>query len=333
MRILPALAAFALLAAPAFADHHAKTVKVKTVPAPERLPAHEPDTYRFGYPYNAMRGTTPGQCEQMCNRDDSCAAWSLTPATFEVGPRCELKRSVGSASFRPGAVSGISRTYQPDPVRTGPMRYKPKPPPEIAQPAPRRVEPKPARSMNELLGGPTRVTSSLDRPSPRTVVRPAPTPLAPKVYRGPGEGAVPNYVKQPAPVTAPAAAPAPRPAPVIAPAPAPMPSQPSSVLKRPAQAVPAQTPPGPPPPARVVPQFQMVPDAPAAAAPAPVATAPLTSPGGVQIDPPAPLPNRRKPWTERMSGTPDYSVGDGGYVPGDEEATAGFVEGAPEGEE
>ncbi|MEL7231617.1 MAG: hypothetical protein AAGJ85_03825 [Pseudomonadota bacterium] len=71
---------------------------------------------------------------------------------------------------------------------------------------------------------------------------------------------------------------------------------------------------------------------PAAAQPAPVATAPATPSGGVQIDPPPPpiQPHNRTPWHKRTGAEPDYSVSDLDIIPGDEEATAGFVGGVPE---
>lgn len=321
MRILSALAAIAIIASPAFADH-AKVTKRATVPVDTRLPAHEPDTYRFGYPYNILRGTSPGQCEQMCNRDQSCAAWSFVPATFQVGPRCELKRSVGSQINRPGAVSGIAIKFHPVPQRSvqAPaaqtsvrQTYRPAP-----QAAPRPVQttrimsaPQPAPAqpyqMKELMGGPTTVRSGQDTPG-RITRAPAP---------------------QPAPVAAPTVYAGPRP----------LTQMPNAVTRRPAAPQPAQPATRPaPPPARPVPQFQMVPEDEMAPAPAPVqATAPVatapTSTGGVAISPAAPIQNRRKPWTERSNGDPDYSVGDSGFIPGDEEATAGFVDGLPEANE
>lgn len=328
MRILSILAAIALFASPAVADSHAKVTKVATVPSAERLPGHEPDTYRFGYPYAAMRGTSPGQCEMMCNRDDSCSAWSYVPATFQMGPRCELKQSVGSQSYRPGAVSGIANKYHPVPRTTiQPKAVHPAsrpvqqpvqrpaissaPPIRTTRAAPQPMPTRPAEPypMRELLGGPTSVTSG---------------------------AAVTGRVTRPA-----APAPQPSPAPTVYPqtaAPRQLTQAPNAVMRRPApapQSAPQPVRQAPPPPARPVPQFQMVPPeeaAPAQVQTAPVATAPMSS-GGVSITPAAPIQNRRKPWTERSNGDPDYSVGDSGFIPGDEEATAGFVDGLPEADE
>ncbi|MDG1824666.1 MAG: PAN domain-containing protein [Henriciella sp.] len=336
MRILSALAAIAMIASPAFAEHHSKVTKVNTVPADTRLAGHEPDTYRFGYPYNSMRGTTPGQCEQMCNRDQSCASWSYVPATFQIGPRCELKRSVGSQSYRPGAVSGIAKQYQPRPQsapRTAVTQaaptvtrretYRPAP-----QSAPRPVRSQSVRStapkpMAGLLGGPTVITTG--QGANGRVIRPsgAMPANAPKIY------------PSPAPAPAPVAMPAPRPT---------MTTIPNAVTRRPAPVAKPQPAPVQPTPRAPVPQFEMVPEQAAAPAPrpapqpAPVASAPVeaTAPmssGGVSIEPAAPIPNRRKPWTERSNGDPDYSVGDSGFIPGDEEATAGLIDGLPEADE
>lgn len=321
MRLVSALLAATLLTAPALAAPTAE----------EKSPAYEVNTYRFGYPYRSERGTTAEACEQMCNRDGSCAVWSLTPATFKVGPRCELKRAVGSATARPGAISGVANRFQPDPIRTGPMQYTGQAVPDSRQPPPRpagQVPPSPLPpgwtpvepEQSDLMGGPEQSVSVVKRPRPATTL----------AVRGPAQGTVPSDVKQPAPVTF--ATPtrlAPKPVASAG-------SQPretySAVLKRPStRSVPAaQTPPGPPPPVTAVPQFEIVP---ADRGPAPdvetVATAPLTSPGGVQIEPAAPI-RKRVPWTERDTTSPDYSVGEAGYIPGDEDASAGFVDAGPD---
>jgi hypothetical protein len=38
----------------------------------------------------------------------------------------------------------------------------------------------------------------------------------------------------------------------------------------------------------------------------------------------------RRPWTERSNGDPEYAVQDMDFIPGDEQATAGFVTGIPD---
>lgn len=130
MRILLSSLAAALIAAPAMA----------TKPTPEVLyggPSEtaaetsatqkvfvEDNTYRFAQPYRSERGTTAEACAYVCSSDRNCAAWSLTPATFQLGPRCELKQTPGTASHRPGAVSGMSTTWQMSPERDSVMRYQ-----------------------------------------------------------------------------------------------------------------------------------------------------------------------------------------------------------------
>lgn len=373
VRFAGTFAALALFASPALGDDYTVTKK-RVVPADNRLPGHEPDTYRFGLPYNTMRGSTPGQCEVLCNRDDSCAAWSLVPATFQTGPRCELKRSIGSAEYRPGAVSGIAVKYQPSsPVRQQSysqparvtssgqriiapqpsMTYRPTKPatqtaaPRPVQPVPvTRVEPRaPIRPAPRP--APVRTPAPVTRPAP--VSRPAPTirPGEPVLLGGPKMTEAERQAVRDATAAPRPAATAPKPVKPAAstlqtvkqPQPVARPAQSSQNTRVAATPRPA----GPPPPTQPVPQFQMSPQtstpAPQPAprpAPTPVtqntpaqATAPSAT-GGVQIDPPPPQVRARRPWTERSNGDPDYSVQDMDFIPGDEEATAGFVDGLPD---
>ena len=115
MRALPVFLAVALIAAPALADTSLDGGPLTV----------EDNTYRFGDLYRSERGTTIEACAKMCSSDSVCASWSLVPATFRMGPRCELKQTPGEAVSRPGAVSGISEYWQMDPVRHSPMRYQP----------------------------------------------------------------------------------------------------------------------------------------------------------------------------------------------------------------
>lgn len=55
----------------------------------------EANTYRYAQPYRSERGTSPESCAHICSSDTACAAWTLTPATFQIGPLCELKRTPG----------------------------------------------------------------------------------------------------------------------------------------------------------------------------------------------------------------------------------------------
>ncbi|MEM8616102.1 MAG: PAN domain-containing protein [Pseudomonadota bacterium] len=325
MRIVLACLVLALMSSPALAQQSVSVKKVKTVPEDNRLPGHEPDTYRFGIAYNTMRGTTPGQCEQMCNRDDSCAAWSLVPATFQMGPRCELKRNIGSQSYRPGAVSGIALKYLPTNAKRSPRTV---PTRQVSTPQ-RAITPAQIPSQQRLQRAPvtrapspsTRVAVPTMRSSDPVIVRPS-APVS-NLMGGPRVSS--PTVQSPSPMIRPAPAPRAQPAP--------------QVLSPPAQnPVPVREgtrPPGPPPPSRPVPQFSMDPNQPAPDAitgPTVRIETPITSTGGVQIDPPAPLPQRRRPnWTEPGFGDGnDYSVRDSDFIPGDEEATAGLVEGVPE---
>ncbi|MEM1036905.1 MAG: PAN domain-containing protein [Pseudomonadota bacterium] len=334
------LFALALFAGGAFAQ----TQVVKTgsvVTQDNRLPGHEPDTYRFGIAYLSTRGTSPGQCEAACNRDaNRCASWTLVPATFQMGPRCELKRNIGAQQYRPGSVSGITLRYQPkgnelqqaferrstvpqpratyrsatpapQPVTTRqvPIRRAPTSPststvmtaPSGPAPALRGAPPPPPSSPVNLAPTP------MDRPIPPIRVAPepsmpapAPQPVQPVKPERP-----PQFEMQPSSAT-----------PVPAPQPAPTPTRQIQPIRRSA-AVPAPSPEPAPQPA---------------AQPAPVATVPVEPSGGVQMDPPPPpiQPRSRTPWNERTGAETDYSVSDIDIIPGDEEATAGFIGGVPE---
>lgn len=282
MRAWSAFLALTLLAAPAFAAPSSDESKI----------AVEADTYRFGDLYRSERATTVEACAQMCSADTGCASWSVTPATFRIGPRCELKRTPGKASHRPGAISGMSAFWQMDPSRHGEMRYQPSVP-ESRQPAAvplDQLRPSPVprvfgdplpKTEPELLGGPAPQVSAVMQAPAQPV----------EVARAPGMGEVPNYVKQP------------------------VPTEPHPLYKEPVRRR-AQTPPQGDLNAVQKPQAQQA-----------VVTRP-------QIEarppaPPAPQAAARVPWTEREGAVPNYSVGSG-FIPGDEDATAGYVEGVPE---
>jgi len=245
-------------------------------PEGSRLNGHEPDTYRFGYPYKSSRGTTPYACASQCDSDATCAAWSLTPATFRIGPRCELKRSIGSSERRPGAVSGIASRFHP---KAQPVRQTPAPRPRFA-PAP---SPKPA-----LRPLPPRATSARPLPSVDAMTRTKPRPV----------------------VAAPPPQPAPRPQPISSPPPR-VDAMTRPVSHRIDPPVQTRPEPGPPPPS--VPTH-----------------AALEDTGTVQIYPPPPPIQPRKPWTDRTQDDVTYSVEDMDFIPGDEEATAGYLDGAPD---
>ncbi|MEO1554090.1 MAG: PAN domain-containing protein [Pseudomonadota bacterium] len=347
MRVLPVLFAAMVFAGPALAEK----------PKPEVRITYEADTYRFGTTYRSERGTSIEDCAMLCSRDGKCASWSLTPATFRIGPRCELKIAPGAASHRPGAASGMAEVWQMDADRHAELRYQTQIPASRQpaavpldqlrpSPAPRVFgDPPPVREP-ELMGGPETRISAVMRPAPvqaspevmivppqsvsaprvtavaaapksvapsprpvitQVAVAPAPKDAAPKqpveVLRGPGQGETPKYVKQPAPVE-------PHPlyrAPVRdeATPSARMVFKDPSLNKAPAVSTTADY-------NAVLKRESQTPKAQPAAAP-------------VQM-----LPAPRAPWTERDGTTPDYSVGGSDFIPGDEDATAGFVDGVPE---
>lgn len=363
MRVLPVLLAATLMASPAFAEK--PTPDVETIEI-----AVENDTYRFGDLYRSQRATSVEACALVCRQESVCASWTLTPATFRKGPRCELKRTPGAASHRPGAVSGISEAWQMDVNRDGEMRYQPQVPASRQpaavpldqvrlSPVPRTFgEPLP-KTEPELLGGPApRVSAVVRRPAQPVVQTrvqpPAPAPAAAPVVelaRGPGSGQVPEYVKQPAPTE-------PHPLykePIRTAAPAPMPAAPVTTFKDPARtaAAPkastrgynavvkrqvsasastnanASVPPQAPTPISATQAAAQVPALPSAHANLP-ATSVARAPAQIPPLPPKQPMATRVPWTERDGNTPNYSVGNG-FIPGDDDATAGYIDGAAQG--
>jgi len=337
MRVLPVLFAAMVFTAPALAEKPASETKV----------TFEADTYRFGDLYRSERGTSIEACATMCSRDAGCASWTLTPATFRLGPRCELKRTPGATSHRPGAASGMSEFWQMEPGRHADMRYQPRVP-ESRQPAavpldqlrpspvPRVFgDPPPVREP-ELMGGPKTRISAVMSPAPQSTpsqpdviyvpaetaalhpvtdrtetpqqvavvaqsVAPTPKPPA-EILRGPGQGDVPKYVKQPAPDVA---------HPLYG-----TPARGRTVFKDPSRgAAPVQS---------TTEIYNAVLKRESQAPAARTAAAPAAQQAPVQLAP------ARAPWTERDGEAPDYSVGGTLFIPGDDDATAGFVEGVPE---
>ena len=352
MRVLPVLFAALVFTGPALAEK----------PKPEVKITYEADTYRFGTTYRSERGTGIEDCAMMCSRDGNCTTWSLTPATFRMGPRCELKSSPGTASHRPGAASGMSEIWQMDPGRHAEVRYL-RPVPASRQPAavpldqlrpspvPRVFgDPPPVREP-ELMGGPETRVSAVMRPAPAPVATPpeviivppqivaapaitevaaAPKRLAPvadptepvitqvavaptqpivapeppvEILRGPRNGEAPTYVKQP------------------------VPEEPHPLYGTPARTNAVGS-------ARMVFKDPSLDKAPAVSTTADYnavlkreSQTPKAQPA---LAPAQPLPAPRAPWTEREGTAPDYSVGGTDYIPGDEDATAGFVDGVPE---
>ncbi|WOR14993.1 PAN domain-containing protein [Hyphomonas sp. FCG-A18] len=369
---------------------NAQTSVVKAgnvVPVSERLPGHEADTYRFGIAYKSMRGTTPGQCEAACNGDQNCAAWSLVPATFQMGPRCELKRNIGAQEYRPGAVSGVATKYHPRPKTPQNAYARPAPAPAPAsalrrapavstppaprpkpvtlpKPAPKPVAPPKPNPKSVTVPAPAPKPIASPQPSPKPVTRPVAPPQQPvQVAPAPRPHPAPTRLTRPTqPVVQPQPrssqgleggpvkvyrAPSPAPAPVATrptPTPAPRPAPAPLPITRQPQPRPQPVAPKPAPQPERPKQFEMQPSAAQAPQPAPQ-PAPVSQPepitidpdvasGGVATDPPAPISQRRRvPWNQRTGNEPSYSVGDTDFVPGDEQATAGFLGGVPDEDE
>ena len=372
MRVLPVLFAALVFTGPAFAEASKPEVKI----------TYEADTYRFGTTYRSERGTSIEDCAMQCSADGACVSWSLTPATFRMGPRCELKASPGQASHRPGAASGMAEFWQMDPSRHAEVRYL-TPVPASRQPAAVPIDqlrpspvprvfgdPPPVREP-ELMGGPETRISAVTRPAPNPApartASPAPTPLptpAPAPALADAQPDVifvaPRTVSAPS-VTQVAAAPknlAPNPSQPVITQVAVAPAQPDMATKQPVEVLrgPRQgeapkyvkqpAPPEPHPLYGVPAQSEKAPSARMVFKDPSLKTAPAISttadynavlkresqaPKPQQVAAPAqPLPAPRAPWTERDGTDPDYSVGGTDYIPGDEDATAGFVDGVPE---
>jgi len=122
MRIVSVLMVAGLMALPANAT---KPTPDEPMPALAGAPLLVEDhTYRFGQTIQSEPGTTAEACAASCDLDARCMAWSLTPVAYDVAARCELKSNAGAATYRPGAVSGLTERLQMDPVRDAEMRYK-----------------------------------------------------------------------------------------------------------------------------------------------------------------------------------------------------------------
>ena len=351
MRILLTLTAAMLIAAPAMATKPTPDTLLggpagSGEDAPDPSVFIEKNTYRFGQPYRTERGSTAEACAHMCSSDGKCASWSLTPATFQIGPRCELKLTPGMTSYRPGTVSGISRDLQMDPARDAVMRY------EVSVPASRQPD---AVPLDQLRPSPVPHTfgEPLEMSTPELLgERPPQVSAVMKAELVPETAPQPAMAPAPSPKPAALATPAGTPVHLDAPievsrtprTPQPAPPQSSNPPSPPALAeqpvdldVPIQvaTAAGHPQPSpatkmvdavtkspvpKSVPLVNAVlkPEAPQPAVAEVAAPQPTASPAGAPIA-------FRTPWTERQAGDPDYSVEGMDYIPGDEEASAGLT--------
>jgi len=110
MRLVPALLIAACVALPSLADSpDSKPVaKAET----EHVPGQEPGVYRYGatYSYNFM--DSAAACQNACNEETACFAWSYVEGLSESNSRCELKRSGGRVERNALATSGISKRHE-----------------------------------------------------------------------------------------------------------------------------------------------------------------------------------------------------------------------------
>ena len=356
MRILLTATAALFATAPALASKPAPdTLAGGPVETAQDAPADlfvEKNTYRYAQPYRSERGTSAEACEHICSTDTACAAWTLTPASFETGPRCELKRTPGKTSYLPGAVSGLSAKLLMDPARDAVMRYQVAVP-EGYQPAAvplDQLEPSPTP---RVVGDPLVMSEPelLGETEPKVIpvkVAKAPPPLPP----------APAPVVEAAPVVIEAARPSPKPvnlaeiaatplveenvgAPVKLAAPAPVPTPEPVIRVSTVKALPAipiaQLTPAPAPVAPVSMVNAVLKPAVAAPAPAPApVAAPAPKPVSAKNPKAAPTPAKpeapgapivfRTPWVNRNANDPAYSVSDGETVPGDEDVAAGLTD-------
>ncbi|MDJ0920155.1 MAG: hypothetical protein QNI84_03445 [Henriciella sp.] len=269
--------------------------------ATAELPGQEYNVYRSGQPHRSTRGTDSISCQTECNIDETCASWAYVAATLQTGPRCELKRTIGPGEYRPGSISGVSSRYYPN----GNVRPKPAMT-EVAEAyPPAGFAPYPGSEnwpapydypvdQQALLGG-----------APLIKYKSVPTKTTAKP-KPPVQQATAQPLRSTSAHTPAAGAP-----------------MSSVITQRPATSAP-----------KIVYKPVIASPPPASATPTPVAyTAPSPKPTTVPVTPPTPTPpslKLRKNWTDPDYGAQSYSVQDTNYIPGDEEATGGFLEGAPE---
>lgn len=315
--------------------------------APDAAVHMEADTYRAANTYESMRSAGTQACAAACTEDQRCAAWTVTPPTFRLGPRCELKTSAGQSVSRPGYVSGLSGMTQPAPQTVAARPSAP----ATRQPASQAV------AAGTLAGGrnDTAVRAYASQNTPAGAATGT-------VYEGPN-GPVAMSGMRPAPVTMaqPASTSAGRPDPVQrtqiassiartetrSPAVSPptaasaqtaaqptvkrtvtrrvVAEEPPAMIARPAEGDAARyvTKPAPQP-VSSTPRQPQTPTVSTRTVPSTAQTASATT-----VTPPtraarAPLPSPKE------RGVPAYSVQRMGQFPGDYDATAGYVEGLPE---
>ncbi|WP_084418138.1 PAN domain-containing protein [Henriciella litoralis] len=322
------------------------------------LASIERDTYRSAETYQSLRATSAESCAASCAADGRCMSWSMTPPTFRVGPRCEMKSSVGQSYPRPGHVSGLSpRAMNGErPVASVAIPTQP--------PAARATASYQVQRPASVQSAPVRTVGSTTPNQPQTFAAPAPrTPLAPttdpttaalnKASLSVMESRYPVGRQAPPPATAQRT--------VTYNQPSPQPAQTQTVRTVSSS------------PARLTPQQgsssqQTVSAAPVAEAPPPLIARPASEPTGSYVTKrtvtpasatpsqrptPRPQPTPTPAVTAPTPGTrplptratrpqlpkrPDrpvsnYSVQNMGEFPGDYDAMSGFVDGLPENAE
>ncbi|GGB66150.1 MULTISPECIES: hypothetical protein [Henriciella] len=306
--------------------------------------------------YASQRGSTAAVCEATCMRDAKCTGWALTLPTFRVGPRCELKQAeVYRAASQPPRQERIlsdiparPKVQQPapppasirqvQPAAVGPETQNPQP--ASAETAtqiieanrqsdrPRQTDPGRSQQIVESTLRGTTPTSSSAAPVRVPVPTPQPVQRTRTVVTTPPRTV--TTARALAPKTASPATP-----PNAAPAPPPLIARPSAAATRSATTSPAEPPfpVSPVPPASDVRPPRAGPEAAPAALdekqPLPARTSaasrqPLPSLGA---DDRPPLPRRR------LNDGQAYSVQKMEILPGDLEATAGYLETLPDQDE
>lgn len=292
-----------LLASLLFAAPAGQADTASKAAATVELPGQEYSVYRSGHPYRSGRATDSTACQSECNGDAACASWAYVAATLQTGPRCELKRNIGASEYRPGAISGVSSKYYPNGERR----------PQTAAAA---TETYPRASFAPYPGSeswPEPYAIPVDKhvllgQTPKVNAKPLMRAAAPRPTLKPSARSISTPVPS-APVR-------------YAPAPQPTPNAMQPVITRKPVRAPA--------PAKATTIYAPVIAAPARKAPLP---APITmaAPKPVQqVSPPAAAAKLRKNWTERDYGDQTYSVQETDFIPGDEDAMAGYLDGAPE---
>ena len=77
----------------------------------EPLSGIDQNAYRHGATYRTLHDLDVRACQQSCNEDGACLAWSHVQGDSDTAAHCELKRGFGKREKNPRAVSGTSQTH------------------------------------------------------------------------------------------------------------------------------------------------------------------------------------------------------------------------------